>query len=115
MRFSPPTCEKSGYCKIVSRNSSHDEENPAKSAVSDEPSSSKMLFIFLLRLFVTFRPISSGRICKLYVGIDEPLYKHHNSNITALTHLVGDLLDRVNTIFSDTDTGLLTGQLRQVI
>ena len=58
--------------------------------------------------------ISAGRICKLFVGLDEPLYKHYGSNMSALTQLVEEHFDGVNEIFSHNETGLFTGQLSDI-
>ena len=54
---------------------------------------------------------SSHRICKLFVGIDQPLYQHYNNNMSALIQLVEDHFEGVNAIYADNVTGLFNDQL----
>ena len=70
------------------------------------------VFILLTTaLYLSLSVSSAERICKLFVGLDQPLYRHYNSNITALTNLVEQHVDGVNQIFADNQTGLFTGEL----
>ena len=70
------------------------------------------VFILLTTaLYLSLSVSSAERICKLFVGLDQPLYRHYNSNILALTDLVEQHFDGVNEIFSDNETGLFTEEL----
>jgi len=70
--------------------------------------------IFLTLAHYISLSLSIQRICKLFVGIDEPLYKHYNSNISALTKLVEDHLEGVNAIYADNVTDLFSDQLSEL-
>ena len=70
------------------------------------------VFILLTTaLYLSLSVSSAERICKLFVGLDQPLYRHYNSNIIALTDLVEQHFDGVNEIFADNETGLFTEEL----
>ena len=47
----------------------------------------------------------------MFVGLDQPLYRHYNNNIIALTNMVEQHFDQVNQIFADNETGLFTEEL----
>ena len=40
--------------------------------------------------------------CEILVAIDEPMFLHYNSNLTNITGIVTDLVDRLNRIYANT-------------
>ena len=63
-------------------------------------SSKKMSFLYaaiILSNLITIE--SNGRVCKVLARIDEPLYSHHDKNITSLTVLIQNLFQGVNKIY----------------
>eukprot|EP00090_Calanus_glacialis_P032140 TRINITY_DN53321_c0_g1_i1.p1 TRINITY_DN53321_c0_g1~~TRINITY_DN53321_c0_g1_i1.p1 ORF type:complete len:389 (-),score=99.90 TRINITY_DN53321_c0_g1_i1:73-1239(-) len=51
------------------------------------------------------------RACKVFAGIDEPLYKHYDSNISYFTDLIQTHFDAVNEIYNDK---VFTGDLSDI-
>lgn len=53
-----------------------------------------------LLLLIHFKlTLCSDRVCKVLVGIDEPLYKHYGKDLSLLTDLIENHFDKVNEIF----------------
>ena len=51
------------------------------------------------------------RACKVFAGIDEPLYKHYNSNISYFTDLIQTHFEAVNEIYNEK---VFTGDLSDI-
>lgn len=44
---------------------------------------------------------SRGRACVIFIGIDEPLFEHHDKNLSAVVKLAQDHVEALNDIFID--------------
>ena len=42
---------------------------------------------------------SRSRACKVFIGIDEPLFEHHEKNLSAVVKLAQDHVEALNDIF----------------
>jgi hypothetical protein len=42
---------------------------------------------------------SRTRACEMLIAIDEPLYSHYGRSLENVTHLVKDMMDRLNVIY----------------
>ena len=51
------------------------------------------------------------RTCKVFAGIDEPLYKHYNSNISYFTDLIQTHFEAVNELYNEK---VFTGDLSDI-
>ena len=73
-----------------------------------------ILKISVLLLIVITKLVCCDKVCNVVVGIDEPLYKHADKNLTYLTDLVVTHFDGVNDIFHDNDTGPFVDNLSDI-
>ena len=69
------------------------------------------LLTFLIQLQML---LCNPKVCNVLVGIDEPLYNHHQQNLSQLTELVEDHFDGVNSIFRNNETGVFRDSLADI-
>ena len=63
------------------------------------------LIIAILAIVITMRTVDANRekrrACKVFAGIDEPLYKQYDSNISYFTDMVQTHFEAVNEIYNE--------------
>eukprot|EP00092_Neocalanus_flemingeri_P013994 GFUD01015096.1.p1 GENE.GFUD01015096.1~~GFUD01015096.1.p1 ORF type:complete len:391 (-),score=85.89 GFUD01015096.1:380-1552(-) len=70
-----------------------------------------VMLITVIHVKTTLAEETKRRACKVFAGIDEPLYKHFDSNLTYFTDLVQTHFEKVNEIYNEK---VFTGDLADI-